>query len=119
MMMMPSPEMKQRQAPVVSLVSDYGAPEEIRQLNSLMSGSEPIRSAYYGVRDLLHGPLLVRYSAEKEGIYFQEPVQHQDYGITDEDLREGIRQDSLFAEHHGISRITPDISRKLQILYFI
>lgn len=117
--MMPSPEMKQQRAPVLSRVSDDGAPGEIRLLNTLTRESEPIRSAYYGVRDLGSGLVLVRYSAEKERIYFHEPVQHQDYGITDEDLREAVRQDTLFAELYGISRITPDISRKLQILYLI
>lgn len=116
---MRSPEMEQRRPPITSRLSDDGAPEEIRRLNSLTRECKPIRSAYYGVRDLGSGPVLVRYSVEKEHIYVQEPVQHQDYGITDEDLSEAIRQDALFAELCGISRITPDISRKLQILYLI
>jgi hypothetical protein len=112
-----SPEMEQRQAPVTPQLSDDGAGEEIQWLQSLTTGDVPIRSAYYGVRELLHGPVLVKFSAEGEGIYFQELVQHQAYGITDEDLREAVRQDPLFAEHHGISRITPDINRKLWILH--
>ncbi|NYT07167.1 MAG: hypothetical protein GKC05_02775 [Methanomicrobiales archaeon] len=111
--------MEQRPTPVAPRVSDQGVFEEIVWLHGLMAESMPIRSAYYGVRDQVRGPQLVRYSAEKEGIYFQEPMQHQDYGITDEDLHEAVRQDALFAEHHGISRITPEISRKLQILYMI
>jgi hypothetical protein len=117
--MMPSPEMEQRKAPITPQVSEYGAGAEIRWLHGLMTTSKPIRSGYYGVRKLLQGPVLVRFSAEREGIYFQEQVQHQDYGITDEDLCEAIRLDPLFAELHGISRITPDINRKLQILYII
>ncbi len=116
--MMPGTEMKQQKAPVIHRMSDDREPEEIRQLNCLVKDSEPIRSAYYGIMDYLPVPLLVRYTPEKEGIYFQEPVHYQDYGITEEDLAEAIRQDALFAEHHGISRITPDISRKLQILYY-
>ena len=116
--MMRSPEMKQRRAPVPSQVCDDRTPE-IRQLNGLTRESEPVRSALYGVRDPGSGPVLVRYSVERDQIYVHEPVQHQDYGITDEDLCEAIRQDTLFGELHGISRITPDISRKLQILYLI
>jgi len=115
--MTPSPEMKHRKAPVTPQVSEHRGGEEIRWLKGLTTTSEPIRSAYYGVREFLQGPVLVRFSAEREGIYFQELVQHQDYGITDEDLREAIRLDPLFSEHHGISRITPDINRKLQILF--
>jgi hypothetical protein len=81
------------------------------------SGNEPIRSASYSVRELLHGLVLVKFSAEGEVIYFQELVQHQAYGITDEDLREAVRQNLLFAEHHGISHISPDVNRKLWILH--
>ena len=112
-----SPEMEQRPAPVEPEVRERGAGEEIRWLQSLMTACEPIRSAYYGVSELPRGPVLVKFSMEGKGIYFQELVQHQSCGITDEDLREAVRQDMLFAEHHGISRITPDINRKLQILH--
>ena len=112
-----SPEMEQRQAPFTPKMSDDGPGEEIHWLQSLTTEDEPVTSAYYGVRELLHGPVLVKFSAEAEGIYFQELVQHQACGITNEDLLEAVRQDPLFAEHHGISRITPDITRKLQILH--
>lgn len=111
-----SPEMEQRPAPVVPNVRDAGAEEAIRWLQSLSTECEPIRSAYYGVRELLHGPVLVKFSAEGGGIYFQDLVEHQAFGITDEDLLEAVRQDTLFAEHHGISRITPGINRKIWIL---
>ncbi len=115
--MNPGQEMEQRPAPVTPTVSDDGAGEEIGWLQSLTTEGEPIGSAYYGVRNLPDGPVLVSFSAEGKGIYFQEPVQHQAYGITDEDLGEAVRQDPLFAEHYGIYRITPDINRKLQILH--
>jgi hypothetical protein len=36
---------------------------------------------------------------------------HKNYGITDKNLRNDVRNDRFFAEHQGTSRISKDIAR--------
>jgi hypothetical protein len=43
---------------------------------------------------------------------------HKNYGITDKNLRNDVRNDRFFAEHQGTSRISKDIARKLHILAY-
>ncbi len=92
--------------------------EERQWLDYLSSEGDPIGCAYYGIREYMSDLVLLRISSESDGIYIEEQVDHQSYGITDEDLKNAVRNDRLFAEHHGMSRISKDIARKLHILAY-
>ena len=104
-----------RDAPVTRQ-NTRSSSNEYHWLDYLSSKEGPIGSAYYGIRGDMADPALLRISCESDGVYFEEQLDHQNCGITDEDLRAAVRTDRLFAEHHGISRISGDIARKLHIL---
>jgi hypothetical protein len=106
-----------RHAPAVWL--DIQCSSDERQwLDYLSSEGDPIGSAYYGIRGDISDLVLLRISSESDGVYVEEQVDHQSCGITDEDLRNAVRNDRLFAENHGLSRISRDIARKLHILAY-
>jgi hypothetical protein len=98
-----------RHAPAVWL--DIPCSSDERQwLDYLSSEGDPIGSSYYGIRGDIPDLVLLRISRESDGVYVEEQVDHQSCGITDEDLRNAVRNDRLFAEHHGTSRISGDIA---------
>lgn len=106
-----------RHAPAVW--QDIRSSSDGRQwLDYLSSEGDPIGTAYYGIRGDIPDLVLLRISSESDGVYVEEQVDHQSCGITDEDLRNAVRNDRLFAEHHAMSRISRDIARKLHILAY-
>ncbi len=92
--------------------------DERQWLDYLSSEGDPIGTAYYGIRGDISDLVLLRISSESEGVYAEEQVDPQSRGITDEDLRNTVSNDRLFAEHHRMSRISRDIARKLHSLAY-
>jgi hypothetical protein len=96
---------------------ETGACSDLAQFEALQC--ETIGSSYYYIVITAGNPVLVKWEIQGRGLHFHEEVNHEAFGISEDDLWEAIRQDPFSFMEFGTSRISDHIVTKLRVFYGI
>jgi hypothetical protein len=95
-----------------------GKKQPDRRLNEIVDAVRlQIGSYYYWIRVIQSIPELCRLEVRKDSLILYEVLQHDNLGISDDDLEDAVRQangELIVAREY---RISNHIKRKLQVLY--
>jgi hypothetical protein len=96
--------------------------ERRREIDLMMNGDVSdlklqIGSYYYWIRRIQNIPELCRLAVRRDSFILYEVLQHDNLGISDDDLEDAVRQADGELCPGQEFRISNHIKRKLQILY--